>query len=111
MRIIITESQSNRLKQYLNETSIHGNIVKQIKDELDNNYVPVGQYVRQGGEYFDKPMIKIKVDGELITPKSLYEYLQYKYKVGDEFIKQLIKDWMFNKINDDYSLSKNVPLN
>jgi hypothetical protein len=110
-KIIITESQMNRLRFNLVENSAHSVMVKQMKEELDSNYEPVAKFVREGGEYFEKPMITVKADNEVITPKSLYEYMKYKYKVNDEFIKQVISDWMFNKITDDYGLSKNVPLN
>ena len=65
--------------------------------------------MREGGEYFEKPMIKIKVDGESITPKALFEYMSYKYKFNPAFIKQLITDWMFGRIEDN-RLTKNVSL-
>lgn len=110
-KIIITESQLGRLQNNLYENSVHSAMVKQMKEELDSNYEPVAKFVREGGEYFEKPMITVKADNEVITPKSLYEYMKYKYKVNDGFIKQVISDWMFNKITDDYGLSKNVPLN
>jgi hypothetical protein len=110
-KIIITESQMNRLKVNLVESSAHAIMVKQMKEELDGNYEPVVKFVREGGEYFEEPMVTVKVDKEVITPKSLYEYMKYKYKVNDEFIKQVIRDWMFGKITDNYGLSKNVSLN
>lgn len=100
----------NRLSVNLVENSAHSLMVKQMKEELDSNYEPVAKFVREGGEYFEKPMITVKADNEVITPKSLYEYMKYKYKVNDDFIKQVISDWMFNKITDNYGLSKNVSL-
>lgn len=109
-RIIITESQYKRLEHILNESTAHSSVVKQMKTELDANYEPIEKYVREGGEYFEKPMVMVKADKESITPKSLYEYLKYKYKMGDEFTKQVIRDWMYGKISDDYLLSKNVPM-
>ena len=36
--------------------------------------------------------------------------MKSKYKTGDEFTKQVIRDWMYGNITDDYRLSKNVPL-
>jgi hypothetical protein len=81
-----------------------------MKTELDNNYRPIDKFVRQGGEYFEKQMIEVLADGEAITPKSLYEYLRYKYKGNDEFTKQVINDWVHGKIDDNYTLSKNIPL-
>ena len=109
-RLIITESQLERLKMNINE-SAHSKIVKRMKEELDTNYSPIEKFVREGGEYFEKPMVMIKADEEAITPKSLYEYMKTKYKMGEEFTKQVIRDWMFGNITDDYRLSKNVAMN
>jgi hypothetical protein len=110
-RIIITESQLERLKTNLKEGSAHSSLVKTMKEDLDRNYQPVEKFVREGGEYFEKPMIEVKADGEVITPKALYEYLSYKYKLVEEFTKQVIRDWMYGNISDNYMLTKNVPLN
>ena len=110
-RIIITESQLERLKTTIKESSVHSNLVKTMKEDLDRNYQPVDKFVREGGEYFEKPMIEVKADGEVISPKALFEYLKYKYKLGEEFTKQVIRDWMYGNISDNYMLTKNVPLN
>lgn len=110
-KIIITESQLARLKTSIKESSVHTSMVKAMKEDLDRNYQPVEKFVREGGEYFEKPMIEVKADKEIITPKALYEYLKYKYKLGEEFTKQVIRDWMYGNISDDYTLTKNVPLN
>jgi hypothetical protein len=108
-RLIITENQLKRLKTSLTENA-HSSLIKRMKEELDKNYTPIEKFVREGGEYFEKPMVMINADEEAITPKDLYEYMKSKYKVGEEFTKQIIKDWMFGKITDDYRLSKNVAL-
>jgi len=110
-KLIITEGQFNRLQNILTEGTAHSAYVRQMKEDLDANYEPVEKFVREGGEYFEKPMIMVKADNEVISPKSLYEYLKYKYKLGEEFTKQMIRDWMYGNISDDFSLSKNVPLN
>lgn len=110
-RLIITERQLERLKEVIIENEAHTSVVKQMKAELDKNYAPIEKFVREGGEYFEKPMIMIKADEEVISPKSLYEYLKSKYKMGDEFTKQVIRDWVDGKIGDDYRLSKNVTMN
>ena len=109
-KVIITESQLEKLKEFIIESEVYTSIVKQMKDELDSNYTPTQSYVRSGGEYMSKPMITVKVDGEVISPKALFDYLKYKYQVSDEFIKQVIKDWMFGRISDTYQLSKNIPI-
>ncbi len=33
-----------------------------------------------------------------------------KYDVSENFLSQVIKDWVDKKISDDYRLSKNVPM-
>lgn len=109
-KLIITESQLIRLENAINESAVHSNMVKRMKTELDANYEPVEKFVREGGEYFEKPMIMVKADEELITPKSLYEYMKSKYKTNNEFTKQVIRDWVDGKITDDFRLSKNVSL-
>ena len=109
-KLIITESQLERLKQSINENNVHSRIVKRMKEELDANYAPIAKFVREGGEYSEQPMIEVKVDGEVISPKDLYEYMKYKHKMGESFTQQVIKDWVDGKITDDYRLSKNVSL-
>jgi hypothetical protein len=127
-KLIITESQLERLKIILNEENRHALVVKQLKNDLDSNYEPIEKYVRKGGEYFPTAMVKSLTDEEEISVKELYDYMKYRHGIGQEtidetndtpnnnkpskeFLKQVIKDWMFGKINDDYSLSKIIPLN
>jgi hypothetical protein len=109
-KLIITETQLKVLKNHISESLTHSSIVRQMKEELDTNYAPTENFVREGGEYKTKKMIMVKVDEELISPKALFEYMKAKYKMGDEFTKQVIRDWVNGKIGDNYSLSKNVPL-
>lgn len=109
-KIIITESQLTTLKKNLFESNVHSNMVKTLKEFLDNYYERVDAYVREGGEYFNEIKIKNKIDEELMSAKSLYEYMNYKFDVNEEFIKQVIRDWVSGTINDDYQLTKNVSL-
>jgi hypothetical protein len=109
-RIKITDNQLKKLKRVISEGLAHSNIVRQMKEELDKNYEPLKKFVREGGEYYEEPMIKVKADEEVITPKALYEYLSYKYKTNEDFTKQVIRDWVDGKITNDYRLSKNISL-
>lgn len=109
-RIKITEKQLNNLKLAISEGHVHSNVVKQMKEDLDKNYQPIEKFVREGGEYYEKPMIMVKADEEVITPKALFEYLKYRYKMNDEFTKQVIRDWVDGKITEDGRLSKNIAL-
>jgi hypothetical protein len=94
----------------LNEANDYHLIIKKIVDELDLNYEPAVGMNRERGEYFEKPVIKIKADGDMIRPKDLLEYLRYKNPtVGDKLLKQIIFDWVNGNI-DNYSLTKNIAL-
>jgi hypothetical protein len=109
-KLIITESQLNRLKNNLTEHTDHANMVKTMLEELKNNYKIVEKYVKEGGDYKSVTMFEIAIDEEVIPAKNLFEYLKHKYDVSDDFIQQVIKDWVDNKITDNYTLSKNIPL-
>ena len=109
-KLIITESQLERLKIRMNEDSVHSIMVRRMKEELDKNYSVMEKFVREGGEYKRTPMIEILADNEVISPRDLYEYMLSKHKAGKEFTKQVIRDWMFGNINDNYQLSKIVPM-
>ena len=111
-RIKITEAQGKMLaKLEINEASDYQLLVKKVVDDLNLNYEPIVGTYRKGGEYFEKPIVKIKADGQTTTPKELLDYLKFKHKsLGDKFLRQIILDWVNGKIDDDYSLSKNVSL-
>lgn len=110
-KLIITESQLERLQKRLIESTTFTSMVKKISEDLSANYTPTENFVREGGEYNSMPMFKVNVDEELISPKSLYEYMLSKYKMGESFTQQVIRDWYDGTITKDYMLTKNVPLN
>lgn len=98
----------------LNESRDYEMILKRVVDDLNLNYTPIAGTYRKGGEYFEKPMIKIEADGDMITPKELLVYLRYKNKnLSDAFLKQIILDWANGRFSGkkEYSLSKNVSIN
>jgi len=100
------------LAKYVNENKDYEHMVKTIVDDIKLNYDMNLAAYRKGGEYFDKPMITVKVDGEMISPKDLLGYLRYKHKdLNVAFLKQIVQDWWNGKfINGNYDLSKNVAL-
>jgi hypothetical protein len=109
-KVIISETQLELLTNHIVETNARDSIIKRIKYDLDTNYEPTKGTFKKGGEYFEKDMILNKVDKEMMTPKSLFKYMKYKYKLSDDFIKQVIKDWYNGDISDNYLLSKNIPM-
>ena len=108
-RIVITERQREVLANFeLNETNDHEILVKKVVDDLNLNYEPIVGTYREGGEYFEKPIVKIKADGQTTTPKELLDYLKYKNKsIGEKMLKQIVLDWVNGDIKD-YTLTKNV---
>ena len=72
-KLIITERQYNILKS-LNETNFHEALVEKLVSDLNTNYEPMLGIMREGGEYHESPMVKIKVDETEITPAELYLY-------------------------------------
>jgi hypothetical protein len=109
-KLIITESQYNKILNFINESNFHEKLVEMMVSDLDMNYEPMLGVMREEGEYFEEPMVRIKVDKSEISPKELFEYFKKKYKLGDDFTKQVIQDWMFGNIKNNM-LTKNVPIN
>lgn len=110
-KLIITESQYNRIfKNMINEGD-YEIILDRVLSDLNKNYEKVNAVVKDYHDYRETPMIKVKVDGAVITPKNLLEYLKYSYHgvCGEEFLKQVVDDWYYDKIKDG-NLSKNVSL-
>lgn len=109
-KLIISESQYDMLNAYISEASDHQVFVSEIVKYLNNNYKKAVETYREGNEYKKRKVFEIIVDGDIITPKDLLEYLKYKYNVGEGFLKQVIDDWCDDRIVNN-SLSKNVSIN
>ena len=96
-------------------------IVLRIKDLLDSNYAKGTKTDINKGKANSSVVIGVKGNnGDIIgniTPKELFyivedEIKKYAHK-GDKreaCIKQIIKDWYNNKIDDSGNLSKNIIL-
>ncbi len=109
VKLIITESQLDALQKRIDENNFYESLVEKLVTDLNTNYEPMLGIVREDGEYFEEPMIKIKADESETTPKEVYGYFKKKYELGDEFTKQVIRDWMFGTLKGNM-LSKNVPV-
>jgi hypothetical protein len=56
-------------------------------------------------------MIKNKIDDQLMTVASLYKHIQYKFDgLGDDFLKQVIRDWYQGNLSSSYNLTKIVKM-
>jgi hypothetical protein len=110
MKLILSETQLKTLKHYINENSDYDVLVKMLLDDLNNNYKRAIETYRDGFEYKQRVCFEVIIDGELITPNDLVNYMINKYSLGREFIKQIIDDWA-NKRIFGTKLSKNIPHN
>jgi hypothetical protein len=108
-KLIISENQYKKLKKFLFENTRHAAMVNTIIIDLNKNYNKVIETYRDGDEYKQRKSFEIIVDGRIITPRGLLEYLRKKYDVGEGFLMQLLEDWCNNKIKDGF-LSKNIGL-
>ena len=108
-KLIITEKQYERIKNMLSESNDYQIIVNSIVEDLNNNYVRAVETYLDGNEYKKRKVFEVVVDERIITPEELLEYFKDKYKLGENFLKQVITDWCDYKIVDG-ALSKNVGL-
>lgn len=109
-KLLISESQLLVLKNYIHESNNHEILVRRIAADLDLNYEPSKGTYKKGGEFHEQPMVLNKVNQELMTPKSLFDYMMYKYKLGATFVKQIITDWFKGNLDKTGTLSKNTPI-
>lgn len=109
-KLIISERQLELLATHIKENDSHQSLVRRVAADLDLNYEPtVGTY-KKGGEYHEEKMVLNKVNKEQMTVASLYDYMKYKYELGDDFLKQIIDDWYKGNLDKSGQLSKNVSM-
>jgi hypothetical protein len=110
-KLIITESQYNRvIKPLISESDYHV-ILDRVIEDLNKNYESVTAVIKDYHDYNEQPRIKVKVDDSIINAKDLLEYFKYKYHgvCGENFLKQVIDDWYHGRVKDGM-LSKNITL-
>jgi len=106
-KIIISKNQLGIIVEHLNEVTLRAGTVNKITTDLNMNYEPQTVTKRKGGEYFEDAGFRIKADDSLTDGKSLLRYLSMKYDdVGDEFLKQVIRDWSDDAIEDGMLTTK-----
>ena len=110
-KIIITESQLNMVIRNIHEGSVKETMVEEIFTFLKDNYEPTKGTYKQGGEYHETGMLVNKTNDEVVSVKSVFQYIKYKFdNVSDEFIKQVITDFMKGNITKDFQLSTSVSM-
>ena len=108
-KLIISERQYKMLTKLINENSKEV-IIGRVLDDLNRNYKKTVETYRDGNDYKERKMFEVVVDGELITPRDLLDYIIDKYTLGEKFAKQFLNDWCNDSIVDN-NISKNISLN
>lgn len=109
-KVIISENQLAVLKNHICEADAHDTMIRRVVADLDLNYEPSQGTFKKGGEFHEQPMVLNKVNQELMTVKSLFDYLKYKHGLGEEFLQQIIDDWFKGNLKNSDKLSKNISI-
>jgi len=75
-KLMVTERQLALITKEINETNSNVRLRNKIQDFLEADYEPSGGVTEIANEFYSTPLIKKKIDGELITPKALCDYLE-----------------------------------
>ena len=78
-KLIINKRQFGVIRTHINETVANVTLMNKIHSFLESDYEPSGGVERMGNEFYNKALIKKKIDKELITPNALYKYLKHKF--------------------------------
>ena len=87
------------IKDHINETMANIRLRNRIHEFLNADYEPSGGVEELANEFYPKALIKKKINGDIITPESLYEYMKHKFTGVDESI---LKDCLEGWYNGDY---------
>jgi len=111
-KIIITESQLKLITNLIKEDSnITKTLVKDVVNYLKKYYEPSFGTYEKGGEYHNEITIVNKIDNQHISPKNLLRHLISKFKLGPDFLGQVIRDWYDGKLDTEFLLSQNISPN
>lgn len=106
-KIFINERQFHVIKKYITETVTNVRLRNKIIYFLENDYEPSGGVEKLGNEFYSTPLIKKKIDGELITPQALYKYIIHKFSgVDKKIIKDCIEGWFFGDYDKEIGMRK-----
>lgn len=93
-KLIITESQFKAIKRHIDENMANVRLRNQIHRFLEADYEPSNGVEKIANEFYSKALIKKKIDGEVITPKALFAYMQHKFVgVNTSILKDCLEGW------------------
>ena len=108
-KIMVTERQMTLIAKEINETNSNVRLRNQIQDFLEADYEPSGGVKSIANEFYSTALIKKKIDGELITPQALCDYLSGKFDgIKKKDIIDSIEGWYHDDYNRETGLRKKI---
>ena len=106
-KMMITKRQLGLIKESITETVANVKLKNSIFNFLNKDYEPSGGVKKMANEFYDTALIKKKIDGEIITPKALCDYLEHKF-VGLEKaeINDSISGWYHGDFDTETGMRK-----
>ena len=106
-RIKITEQQLSAIKRVIQETNANVLLKNKIFDFINSGYEVADGVKKLGNEFYDTPFIKKRVNGEIITPNALCDYLVDKFAgLKRSEIINSIEGWYYGDYDPDTGLRK-----
>lgn len=106
-KIIINENQLKLIKGYVSENVTHVRLKNKIHNFLDADYEPSSGVQEISNEFYTKPLVKKKIDGESITIKALCDYMSQKFSGIDRGeLNDSIKGWFYGDYDKETGMRK-----
>jgi len=98
----ITDVQLGRIANLISETNANVLLKRKIFNFLDKDYEAIGGVKKLGNEFHGTNLIRKKIDGQLITPMALSDYLSHIFNgLSRESINDSISSWYYGDFDFD----------
>jgi hypothetical protein len=106
-KIMITEKQLRMITKLIGESAGNVRLKNQIFNFLKSDYIPSGGVKEIGNEFYNTALIKKKIDGEMISPQSLSDYIGNKFDgLSKSDINDSIEGWFYGDYDTETGLRK-----
>jgi len=106
-KLVITERQLGLIKNVIQENNANVRLRNKVHAFLEADYEPSGGVKEMGNEFYNTALIKKKIDGNFITPKALYDYMEHKFNgLSKSEINDCIEGWFRGDYDKETGLRK-----
>lgn len=92
---------------FINENIANVRLKNKIHSFLVSDYEPSKGVKKLANEFYDQALIKKKIDGEVITPKALCDYLSHKFNgLSKKEINDSIRGWYYGDFDKETGMRK-----